>query len=358
MGKKHLERGIYMTFNFAKTLMMGSVITMGAFGLIACGDDSSSGAPADEQPGSSASADATQDISISATNLGSRTRGIGINAEVIFSGNFDIDLSAQQTGEATDISFTAISYDVAYGTVVPGESYRSLGDLTDHQEVRFPTKMIDLGSANSAGVSISLANPALDPVGCGTYTLVVKVSAVDTEGNDKVSNQFITFDRPESFCKTSEPESSSSEDVVEEVPMTNCQVELSTNMAPGLDLATCTAVDAASAATADVIFTAANGDITMSSGNGAMFGKLDADYSVGYWPETANNRTLAYKSDFPYRAIANASFANMIESAEQIYVIQTAAGGFYALGFATETSYKKLTNNDYSFSIKLYKPAQ
>lgn len=150
-----------MTFNFAKTLMMGSVITMGAFGLIACGDDSSSGAPADEQPGSSASADATQDISISATNLGSRTRGIGVNAEVIFSGNFDIDLSAQQTGEATDISFTAISYDVAYGTVVPGESYRSLGDLTAHQEVRFPTKMIDLGSANSAGVSISLAIPLL-----------------------------------------------------------------------------------------------------------------------------------------------------------------------------------------------------
>lgn len=347
MGKKLFREETYMNFKFAKTLLMGSVMTMGAFGLVACGDDSSSGSGPDVPETPIISASSTQDISIKTNNLGSNSRG----DEVRFQGTFEVKLDADTTNMAADMNFSAMQFEVAKGAVIPGGSYTPIEGIVSVANPAVGGKLVDL-SAMGMGVTVNLANPALTE--CGDYTLIVKAIVTDTDGKNKESNQYITFNRdPGYYCKSTEPESSSSEPVVEESPLATCTVELSTNLAPGLNLATCTAADAA---TADVVFSkSGDGDINFKSANGMKFGTLVEDsYSVGYWPEGNNGKAAAYKSDFKYRGINLDGASNMIESADKIYVAQNAAGAFYAFGFAEEDSYAEGNNKDFTFTIKVY----
>ena len=151
--------------------------------------------------------------------------------------------------------------------------------------------------------------------------------------------------------------------------MTSCQVELSTNVNPGLSLATCTAVPAGSPA--DIIFSKAkvdgNPELSATSTtvslapitNGDLPPYTD-DYEVDMWPEDMNadrSPATAYVSDFKFKTPGNA-LSLMIENSNQIYVAlapgySTETGvGFYAFAI-TETT--EGNNGDYTFKVKLYR---
>ena len=171
---------------------------------------------------------------------------------------------------------------------------------------------------------------------------------------------------------TPEASSSSSTDSNSaEIIMEICQVDLSTNVDPGLDLAACVAVPAP-ATTADIIFSKAgtrdNPEITATSGNGTQFAPIsngdllpaDDDYEVDMWPEDMNadrSPATAYVSDFKFKSTGT-TLTNMIENSNQIYVAlapgySTETGvGFYAFAI---TDAVEGNNGDYSITVKLYK---
>ncbi len=157
----------------------------------------------------------------------------------------------------------------------------------------------------------------------------------------------------------------------QEIPMKFCEVTVSTNLNPGLDLASCTAVPAP-ATTADIIFSKAdtedNPEITATSGNGTQFAPIsngdnlpsDDDYEVYMWPEDMNPDRVpatAYVSDFKYKVLGS-KIESMIENSNQIYVATTTAynkdtgAGFYAFAI---TDPSQGNNGDYILTIKLYK---
>jgi len=237
-------------------------------------------------------------------------------------------------------------------------------------QILFPTQnTIDLNSMNSAYVSVNLLDPGFTE--CGDYSLIVTLTA-NNGAMEFQRTEVIPFQRETGeYCRAEE--TTSQPPVKAEIPMVSCQVELSTNVNPGLSLATCTAVPAATAATADIIFektgSASEPEISAKSGSGVLFtpitnGDLPPytdDYEVDLWPEDMNadrNPASAYVSDFKFNTIEGTQLTDMIRNFNQIYVAKTAAynpetgAGFYAFAI---TELQEGDDGDFIFRVKIYK---
>lgn len=349
-----------MNFKYAKTLFMGSVFSMAAFGLMACGDDSSSG-PEQQAPSSSASFVPSNDVDAGIISKNTSSRVNAYN-EAVFTGTFSLDYA--DTTNLTDeqrnnLKFTGIQLGVFIGT----QEYKAniKADIPANIEMY---DRIDLG-AGALGVTIDLNDPALTKCGPDVqYTLGVKVTGTDGK-NTLNGSASIPFDAP--ACKTNPTEESSSSQA--EIPMVPCQVVVNTSTAPGVDLATCFAVPAP-AATADMFFTVEGGtakepELKVTSNSGVVFtpitndadSDISDDWGVGFWPEEQAGRTSAYVSDFKYRIATGKSIDNFIENALLIYIAKTPSAnketgdGVYPFAM---TDRSRDANNNYTITLKIY----
>ena len=332
---------------------------------------SSSSSVENEEDSSSSDADepvvivpVQQDVSIAASDLDYRISG----DDVRFKGRFSLDVT-ESVNNNDNVAFTGITFMVAKGSDV--RSLVRTPVTVNVNSILFPTMNdIDLNSMSSAGISISLLDPGFNGE-CGIYSLIVTVTASNGVA-DFMRTEVIQFEREATeYCRTEG--TTSQQPVKAEISMTSCQVELSTNVNPGLSLATCTAVPAASAATADIIFskvgTRDNPEVTATSGNGTQFAPIsngdlppyDDDYEVDMWPEDMNaDRTppVAYVSDFKFVIVERTQLTDMIQYSNKIYVAKTTdynaetGAGFYAFAI---TESQEGNNGDYTFKVKLYK---
>ncbi len=306
------------------------------------------------------------DFTITASELDSRVAG----DEVRFKGKFMLNLLGDSTvvDSSLNIYFTSISYMVGVGTDINSMARANVN--VNINNIVFPTQnSIDLNSMNSAHVSIDLLDPGFTE--CGMYSLIVTVTA--TSGDMVFQRtEIIPFERDAAEYCWGEYSSSSTVQV-KEIPMTTCQVELSTNVNPGVDLAYCVAVPAAGAATADIIFEKAgdvtNPELSAKSGSGLLFSPITNgdlppytdDYEVDMWPEDMNadrSPATAYVSDFKFNAIEGTQLNNMIQNFNQIYVAKAptynadTGEGFYAFAITDAT---EGIDGDYTFKVKIYK---
>lgn len=336
--------------NFAKKLFLGSVIAMGAFGLVACGSDSSSSASdnnskVDIDPSNNAA-------NITFEDAGSRVAGDTLR----FTGRYKLDFVDATNENSASLTFKTINFEVMNSAQ---EKVNALV-LTNPEFVPSANE-INLNSMYSIFVRIVLTDPAF--VACDDYSLVVKVIATDGV-NEYPRTDVIPFDveaKTDFFCKNAEPESSSSEPISNEVVMTPCEVQISTANNEGVSIATCTAVPAA---TADIAFAKSGSrsepDVTASAGAGITFLTLtNEDYGNGMWPEDVNNRP-AYLSDFRMGTIEKTSLESLIGNGEGLsYVAKTAtadaATGAGIYPFAVYDSGFPDKNGYYTFKVKIYK---
>jgi hypothetical protein len=350
---------------FAKKLILSSVFAIGAFGLIACGSDSKSSTEAGpDQQGDKIVVPDKKDPNITVTEFSSRIAG----DEIRFKGQFGLDFVGDPDAQDSVFNtvFTGIDYKVGKGT--DASNMVNAGVTISSNQILFPTQnSIDLNSMNSAYVSVNLTDPAFTE--CGTYSLVVTVTANDGE-KDYQRTEIIPFERDAGeYCRTED--TTSQQPVKVEIPMTSCQVELSTNVNPGLSLSTCTAVPAGSPA--DITFSKAGTrnepELAATTGAGVFVtpitnGDLPPyadDYEVDMWPEDMNadrSPATAYVSDFKFKAIEGTQLTGMIQNANQIYVAKTAAynaetgAGFFAFAITEPT---EGNNGDYTFKVKVYR---
>ena len=336
--------------NFKK-IFLGSVIAMGAFGLIACGDDSSTNA-SNKDNGKIVIPD-NNAPNISANGLVSRVSGDTLR----FKGIYGLDRTDETNENSSNLLFTAIKFQVM------NSAQQEVQYQVIYNEAVVPTaNEIDLNSMMSAFVKINLKDPIFT---CDDYSLVVTVTANDG-AKDYSRTDVIPFDaeaKTELLCKNVEPASSASADPgLNEIIMTPCEeLTLTSNGEQGIDLASCTVVPAA---TANIVFvksgTKSEPDVTANAGAGITFINItNEDYANGSWPEVVNNRP-AYLSDFKMSNIEKTSLPTLIENGEGLsYVAKTAAynpttgAGFYP--FAVYDSDFPDKNGYYTFKVKIYR---
>ena len=330
-----------------KKIFLGSVIAMGAFGLIACGDDSSTNA-SNKDNGKIVIPD-NNAPNISANGLVSRVSGDTLR----FKGIYGLDRTDETNENSSNLLFTAIKFQVM------NSAQQEVQYQVIYNEAVVPTaNEIDLNSMMSAFVKINLKDPIFT---CDDYSLVVTVTANDG-AKDYSRTDVIPFDaeaKTELLCKNVEPASSASADPgLNEIIMTPCEeLTLTSNGEQGIDLATCTVVPAA---TANIVFvksgTKSEPDVTANAGAGITFVNItNEDYANGSWPEVVNNRP-AYLSDFKTSTIEKTSLPTLIENGEGLsYVAKTAAynpttgAGFYP--FAAYASDFPDKNGYYTFKV-------
>lgn len=334
-----------------KKIFLGSVIAMGAFGLIACGDDSSTNA-SNKDNGKIVIPD-NNAPNISANGLVSRVSGDTLR----FKGIYGLDRTDETNENSSNLLFTAIKFQVM------NSAQQEVQYQVIYNEAVVPTaNEIDLNSMMSAFVKINLKDPIFT---CDDYSLVVTVTANDG-AKDYSRTDVIDFDaeaKTELLCKNVEPASSASADPgLNEIIMTPCEeLTLTSNGEQGIDLASCTVVPAA---TANIVFvksgTKSEPDVTANAGAGITFVNItNEDYANGSWPEVVNNRP-AYLSDFKTSTIEKTSLPTLIENGEGLsYVAKTAAynpttgAGFYP--FAVYDSDFPDKNGYYTFKVKIYR---
>jgi hypothetical protein len=335
-----------------KKIFLGSVIAMGAFGLIACGDDSSTNA-SNKDNGKIVIPD-NNAPNISANGLVSRVSGDTLR----FKGIYGLDRTDETNENSSNLLFTAIKFQVM------NSAQQEVQYQVIYNEAVVPTaNEIDLNSMMSAFVKINLKDPIFT---CDDYSLVVTVTANDG-AKDYSRADVIPFDaeaKTELLCKNVEPASSASADPgSDEIVMTPCEVTVSTadKNISGVSLATCTAVPAEAA---DIVFEKSGPksepDVAANAGAGVTFLTIsNDDYGNGMWPEDVNNRP-AYLSDFRAGTIEKSSLPTLIENGEGLsYVAKTAAynaatgAGFYP--FAVYDSGFPDINGYYTFKVKIYK---
>lgn len=334
-----------------KKIFLGSVIAMGAFGLIACGDDSSTNA-SNKDNGKIVIPD-NNAPNISANGLVSRVSGDTLR----FKGIYGLDRTDETNENSSNLLFTAIKFQVM------NSAQQEVQYQVIYNEAVVPTaNEIDLNSMMSAFVKINLKDPIFT---CDDYSLVVTVTANDG-AKDYFRTDVIPFDaeaKTELLCKNVEPASSASADPgLNEIIMTPCEeLTLTSNGEQGIDLASCTVVPAA---TANIVFvksgTKSEPDVTANAGAGITFVNItNEDYANGSWPEVVNNRP-AYLSDFKTSTIEKTSLPTLIENGEGLsYVAKTAAynpttgAGFYP--FAVYDSDFPDKNGYYTFKVKIYR---
>lgn len=334
-----------------KKIFLGSVIAMGTFGLIACGDDSSTNA-SNKDNGKIVIPD-NNAPNISANGLVSRVSGDTLR----FKGIYGLDRTDETNENSSNLLFTAIKFQVM------NSAQQEVQYQVIYNEAVVPTaNEIDLNSMMSAFVKINLKDPIFT---CDDYSLVVTVTANDG-AKDYFRTDVIPFDaeaKTELLCKNVEPASSASADPgLNEIIMTPCEeLTLTSNGEQGIDLASCTVVPAA---TANIVFvksgTKSEPDVTANAGAGITFVNItNEDYANGSWPEVVNNRP-AYLSDFKTSTIEKTSLPTLIENGEGLsYVAKTAAynpttgAGFYP--FAVYDSDFPDKNGYYTFKVKIYR---
>lgn len=334
-----------------KKIFLGSVIAMGAFGLIACGDDSSTNA-SNKDNGKIVIPD-NNAPNISANGLVSRVSGDTLR----FKGIYGLDRTDETNENSSNLLFTAIKFQVM------NSAQQEVQYQVIYNEAVVPTaNEIDLNSMMSAFVKINLKDPIFT---CDDYSLVVTVTANDG-AKDYFRTDVIPFDaeaKTELLCKNVEPASSASADPgLNEIIMTPCEeLTLTSNGEQGIDFASCTVVPAA---TANIVFvksgTKSEPDVTANAGAGITFVNItNEDYANGSWPEVVNNRP-AYLSDFKTSTIEKTSLPTLIENGEGLsYVAKTAAynpttgAGFYP--FAVYDSDFPDKNGYYTFKVKIYR---
>lgn len=334
-----------------KKIFLGSVIAMGTFGLMACGDDSSTNA-SNKDNGKIVIPD-NNAPNISANGLVSRVSGDTLR----FKGIYGLDRTDETNENSSNLLFTAIKFQVM------NSAQQEVQYQVIYNEAVVPTaNEIDLNSMMSAFVKINLKDPIFT---CDDYSLVVTVTANDG-AKDYFRTDVIPFDaeaKTELLCKNVEPASSASADPgLNEIIMTPCEeLTLTSNGEQGIDLASCTVVPAA---TANIVFvksgTKSEPDVTANAGAGITFVNItNEDYANGSWPEVVNNRP-AYLSDFKTSTIEKTSLPTLIENGEGLsYVAKTAAynpttgAGFYP--FAVYDSDFPDKNGYYTFKVKIYR---
>ena len=296
-----------------------------------------------------------RDPNITATEFSSRLAG----DEMRFKGQFGLDFvgAPEAQDSVYNTAFTGIKFNVGKGS--DPSNMAAVNVAVNSNTILFPTQnSIDLNSVNSAYVSVNMLDPGFTE--CGTYSLIVTVTVNDGV-KDYQRTEVIPFERDAAEYCSQQP-------VKAEVAMTSCQVELSTNVNPGLSLATCTA--APSGSPADIIFSKAkvdgNPELSATSTtvslapitNGDLPPYTD-DYEVDMWPEDMNadrSPATAYVSDFKFKTPGNA-LSLMIEKSNQIYVAlapgySTETGvGFYAFAITDAT---EGIDGDYTFKVKIY----
>lgn len=339
-----------MSYKFAKTLLAGSVFAMGAFGLIACGDDSGSTKPSGNES-KPISVDSRQDASIAFSGLAVVNAGTSVK----LTGSISLDFTDTLSSAAPEnLNFTNV--DVKIGKVQANGGVVTIAAEPSKSLPPFPRN--GTVSLTESNILFALDNAALTE--CGDYQFIISAEASD--GAKKFSNtQTVNFTRPEMYCKSATPASSASAQPTSGVEMVPCpDIVLTTDMNPGLDLATCTATPST---TADIVIKkskSSNGnDYSITSGNGTLFAAISnsEDYYALEWPDQVKG--VAYMSDFKYRVIDNASIDNMKENdMKDIYVAKTAAfneatgAGFFAFGvpMASEGN-----NGNFTVTMKVYK---
>ena len=194
-----------------KKIFLGSVIAMGAFGLIACGDDSSTNA-SNKDNGKIVIPD-NNAPNISANGLVSRVSGDTLR----FKGIYGLDRTDETNENSSNLLFTAIKFQVM------NSAQQEVQYQVIYNEAVVPTaNEIDLNSMMSAFVKINLKDPIFT---CDDYSLVVTVTANDG-AKDYSRTDVIPFDaeaKTELLCKNVEPASSASADPgLNEIIMTPC----------------------------------------------------------------------------------------------------------------------------------------
>ena len=338
--------------NFAKKLLLGSVIAMGAFGLVACGSDSSSSAS--DNNNSKVDIDPSNNAAnITFEDAGSRVAGDTLR----FTGRYKLDFVDATNENSASLTFKTINFEVMNSAQ---EKVNALV-LTNPEFVPSANE-INLNSMYSIFVRIALTDQAF--AACDDYSLVVKVIATDGV-NEFTRTDVIPFDieaKTDFFCKNTEPASSSSEPISNEIVMTPCpELELNSTGDQGIDLANCTVVPAAAA---NIVFvksgTKSEPDVTANAGAGITFLTINNDdYANGMWPEDVNNRP-AYLSDFRMGTIEKTSLPTLIENGEGLsYIAKTAtadaATGVGIYPFAVYDSGFPDKNGYYTFKVKIYK---
>jgi len=329
-----------MNFKFAKTLLMGSMLS---FGLMACGDDSST-SPSSSTPsaGDPIEVPTQKDASIKFNNPAS----VAVGDFMKFTGSVSFDFSADTSANYKGLLFTGISFKVGQ---VDGTALKNvLVEPTITKPTTFPTdRNLTL---NEMGVMVDLK--ATGFTACGPHALLVTVTANDGV-KDYESTEQIAFTRADSYCKTAETPVTPV--AKEEITMVSAIVpNLSTEIAPGFTFSTGVA-----GATGDVIFSKAAGkELSMTSTTGYKFATITGDYTAdaGYWPEEFNSRD-AYLSDFSFRALKE-TMSDLVSNSNQIYVAaapnydKTTGAGIYAFAL---TNLVEGNNGNFTFSIKYYK---
>lgn len=279
-----------------------------------------------------------------------------------FKGRFGLDITQGSSENDINIQFTNIEY-----KVLDANNLNVAVAITSNP-VTPTANDIDLNSINSAGVMVNMTDAGFTT--CGNFSLVVTVTA-NNGVKDFFSTVQIPFEREAAeYCREENP-TLEPQPQKQEVTMSFCEVTVTTNITPGIDLATCTA---SAAATADIIFAktkvGGNNEITASSGSGFTFAPINNgdlppytdDYEVDMWPEDMNADRVpaaAYVSDFRFKGtVTGTTLTNMIEDCTQIYVAlapdySTETGtGFYAFAII---DYTETNNGDYNFTLKIYK---
>ena len=195
-----------------KKIFLGSVIAMGAFGLIDCGDDSSTNA-SNKDNGKIVIPD-NNAPNISANGLVSRVSGDTLR----FKGIYGLDRTDETNENSSNLLFTAIKFQVM------NSAQQEVQYQVIYNEAVVPTaNEIDLNSMMSAFVKINLKDPIFT---CDDYSLVVTVTANDG-AKDYFRTDVIPFDaeaKTERLCKNVEPASSASADPgLNEIIMTPCE---------------------------------------------------------------------------------------------------------------------------------------
>lgn len=332
-----------MKFNFAKTLLMSTALTMGAFGLVACGGDN----------GSSAKTPHDESITIKGEEA------LIAGTIVKFSGTITTDNSNPDIDQDADFAIDKLVLQV----IDEKEKVTKVVPTPDTYQAEANVDKLDL---SYIGATVMLDDPNFTT--CGIFKLNVIVYA-HLDKDSKVSSVQIPFERnAERFCPAAPASSAGGGSAAStEIEMTTYTVDMSTDQLPGLDLAS---GKASNSTTADILLSKVKDGVAITSGNGTLFTPIaneqitpsnwDDDYMVDCWPEVENNRP-AYLSDFKVRTVTKTQIADAVDGgspSQEIYVALTPNGdlttgaGVYAFGI---TDAKEGLNGNFNVTLKVYK---
>jgi|GEM_PF-2260040 hypothetical protein len=344
-----------MKSKFLTPLLLGSALTMGALGFVACGDD---GSDFPSQPGGTSSSSGfiapssvvqTETTAIVFSDLGISSTGL---SKVKFKGSITLDLSDSSTvADVNAVRITNITFEIV------SKSMTSNGVAATMTPLDFNGQVTTVNLAES-GLYTNLDENYSE---CGDFLLLITVYATDGQ-IPSVTQDTIQFERPIAKCQA--PESSSSEVQVPGAPLDSVTITVNTKTDKCLSFAT---ASASAATTGDVCFstTGTQGNVRLTSTTGLKFAvyanaendtRLD-DWSKNWLPENPTTDSFMYltsalKDEYPnFLEVADVFF---VAINPDVYKPNTGtAAGFYAF-IVTEASAPD-TNGDLTMKLLVYK---